>query len=124
MIDDFKSFINRGNVLDLAVGVVIGAAFGDVINTFVDGILGPIISWVLPGDGLTNATFELAGSTFLYGAVLQAIISFLLIAVAVFFLVVRPFTKWKERSQADAEVPPTNEERMVALLEQIAQQPR
>ncbi|MEZ5381731.1 MAG: large conductance mechanosensitive channel protein MscL [Microthrixaceae bacterium] len=124
MIEDFKKFINQGNVLDLAVGVVIGAAFGDVINSFVDGILSPIISWVLPGDGLRNATFELAGSTFLYGSVIQAIITFVLIAAAVFFLVVRPYNTWKEKSTADAEVPPTNEERMVALLEQIAQQPR
>ncbi len=119
MLKGFKDFISRGNVVDLAVGVVIGAAFGKVIDAFVDGILGPIISWVLPGDGLAGATFELLDSTFKYGAVLQQLIVFVLTAAAVYFLVVVPMNRIKAK-QAEEASEPTNEEKMIELLSRIA----
>jgi large conductance mechanosensitive channel len=116
MLKGFKAFISRGNVIDLAVGVVIGAAFGDVVTAFTDGILGPIIGWILPGGNLADASFTIAGSEFLYGSVIQALINFVLIAAAIYFLVVVPVNKM--RGTATDE--PTNDEKMVALLEQIA----
>ncbi len=125
MIEDFKKFINQGNVLDLAVGLVIGAAFAVVINAFVEGLINPLIGLILPNTGsLQEASFSISDSTFLYGSVILAIINFLAIAAAVFFVVVRPYTHWKARSATDADVEPTNEEKMVALLEEIARQPR
>ncbi|MCB1027136.1 MAG: large conductance mechanosensitive channel protein MscL [Microthrixaceae bacterium] len=125
MIEDFKKFINQGNVLDLAVGLVIGAAFAVIINAFVDGLLSPLIGLILPGmDNLNTAKFTISDSDFFYGPVIVAVISFVAIAATIFFIVVRPYNQWKERSAADADVEPTNEEKMVALLEQIAQQPR
>ena len=125
MIEDFKKFINQGNVLDLAVGLVIGAAFAVVINAFVEGLINPLIGLILPNTGsLQEASFSISDSTFLYGSVILAIINFLAIAAAVFFVVVRPYTHWKARSASDADVEPTNEEKMVALLEEIARQPR
>ena len=125
MIEDFKKFINQGSVLDLAVGLVIGAAFAVVINAFVDGLISPLIGLVLPNtDNLAKASFFIGKSEFMYGLVITSLISFLAIAAAVFFVVVRPYTHWKERSATDADVEPTNEEKMVALLEEIARQPR
>ena len=125
MIEDFKKFINQGNVLDLAVGLVIGAAFAVVINAFVEGLINPLIGLILPNTGsLQEASFSISDSTFLYGSVILAIINFLAIAAAVFFVVVRPYTHWKARSASDADAEPTNEEKMVALLEEIARQPR
>ena len=125
MIDDFKKFINQGNVLDLAVGLVIGAAFAVIINAFVDGLISPLIGLILPGmDNLATASFKIGDSTFVYGAVIVTVITFIAIAATIFFLVVRPYNKFKERSATDADVEPTNEEKMVALLEEIARQPR
>ena len=125
MIEDFKKFINQGSVLDLAVGLVIGAAFAVVINVVVEGLFSPLIGLILPNtDSLADATFTISGAKFQWGAVIVAIINFLAVAAAVFFVVVRPYTQWKERSATDADVEPTNEEKMVALLEEIARQPR
>jgi large conductance mechanosensitive channel len=119
MLKGFKAFVSRGNVIDLAVGVVIGAAFSKVVDAFVEGILGPIIGWILPGGNLSDATFEVLDSTFYYGAVLQALIVFLFTAAAVYFFVVVPVNKMRG-TEADA---PTNEEQMIALLERIANKP-
>ena len=125
MIEDFKKFINQGNVLDLAVGLVIGAAFAVVINAFVTGMINPLIGLILPNtDDLAKASFSIGKSKFMYGLVISSLISFLAIAAAVFFVVVRPYNHWKERSATDADVEPSNEEKMVALLEEIARQPR
>ena len=125
MIEDFKKFINQGSVLDLAVGLVIGAAFAVVINSFVEGLLSPLIGLILPNaDSLATASYTISGAEFMWGSVIIAVINFLAIAAAVFFVVVRPYNHWKERSATDADVEPTNEEKMVALLEEIARQPR
>lgn len=96
MLKEFKSFILRGNALDLAVGVVIGAAFGAVVTSIVDGILTPLIA--IPGEtNFENLTFKIGGGVFKYGLVINAIISLLLIGAAVFFLVVRPLNRLEER---------------------------
>ena len=117
MIEDFKKFINQGSVLDLAVGLVIGAAFAVVINSFVDGLLSPLVGLILPNtDSLATASFTISGAEFMWGSVIIAVINFLAIAAAVFFVVVRPYNHWKERSATDADVEPTNEEKMVCLL--------
>lgn len=99
MFKEFKAFVLRGNVVDLAVGVVIGAAFSGIINGLVTGLLNPLIalfgdaslerlsfgigSKVVEGDTVPQAVFQ-------YGLVLDAIVNFLLIAAAVFFFVVKP----------------------------------
>ena len=123
MIKGFKEFIMRGNVIDLAVGVVIGAAFNALVTQLTRSFLQPLIG-VLLGGGVDGGTFTIRGQVFDVGAFINAVITFVLTAAALYFLVVAPFNHLRERRSKgeEAEVPPTNEEKMVALLEQIAAQ--
>ncbi|MCI4337032.1 MAG: large conductance mechanosensitive channel protein MscL [Thermoplasmata archaeon] len=107
MFDDFKAFITKGNVLDLAVAVVIGLAFQAVINAMVVDVITPLIS--IPGShDFTTYTFKIGGGTFLYGAFITAIINFILVALVVFFLLVRPAElAAKRRAAKQAVAPPT-----------------
>ncbi len=89
MLREFRAFIARGNVVDLAVAVVIGAAFGAVITAFVHDMITPIIG-MLGGVDFAGLHFTINGSTFFYGSFLNALLSFFLIALAVFFFVVKP----------------------------------
>ena len=89
MLKEFKAFVLKGNVVDLAVAVVIGAAFTSVVNALVKDLLTPLIA--IPGKSdFSNLHFTIRHSNFLYGAFLNEIIAFLLIAAAVFFFVVKP----------------------------------
>jgi large conductance mechanosensitive channel len=125
MIKGFKEFIMRGNVIDLAVGVVIGAAFGALVTQLTASFIDPLIT-LIGGGGELGGTFSVDGVVFDYGAFINAVITFLLTAAAVYFLVVVPYNTLRERRDRgqETEVEPTNEERMVALLEQIANQQR
>lgn len=108
MLKEFRAFVLRGNVIDLAVGVVIGVAFGAVITSLVENVLTPIIA--IPGDtpDLSGWTWTVGddpgASVIRYGVFLNAVISFLLIAAAVFFLVVRPVNKLMERFKTEPGV--------------------
>jgi large conductance mechanosensitive channel len=105
MLKDFKSFILRGNVVDLAVGIVIGAAFTAVVTSFVGNVLTPLIS--IPGKtNFKNLAFTIGGGTFSYGLVLNALIAFILVAAAVFFLVVRPLNALVTRRRAGEDTGP------------------
>ena len=96
MFKEFKTFIMRGNVVDLAVAVVIGAAFGAVVTAFVTNLVTPIIS--IPGKTNFDALeFTIRDSVFRYGLFLNALISFISIAAAVFFFVVKPLNVLAER---------------------------
>ena len=96
MFQEFRKFILRGNVVDLAVGVVIGAAFNSVVQSLVKDMITPIIS-ALGGSGrFENAHFTVRGSQFLYGDFLNTLISFLIVAAVVFFFVVQPINKLTE----------------------------
>jgi len=86
----FKQFLLRGNVVDLAVGVVIGAAFGTVVTAFVKDLLTPLIAALVQKPDFSAYTVELHGSKFLYGDFVNALISFLLVAAAVYYFVVLP----------------------------------
>lgn len=104
MLKGFREFIMRGNVIDLAVAVVIGAAFGAVITAFVGNILTPLIAAVVGKPDFSAFTAHLNGSEIKYGLFLNALISFLLIASAVYFAMVAPMNAWKER-QAKGQAP-------------------
>jgi large conductance mechanosensitive channel len=100
ILNDFKKFILRGNVVDLAVGVVIGAAFGSVVTALVKDIITPIIS--IPGKiNFPNLTLKVGGGEIAYGDFLNTVISFLLIAASVFFFIVRPVNWLMERRKTD-----------------------
>src|SRR5688500_5591424 len=86
----FKKFLVRGNVVDLAVGLVIGAAFGNVIQSVVDNFINPLIGIFGGGANLTSWEIVVAGATIRIGMILNALISFVLIAAVVYFLVILP----------------------------------
>ena len=103
MLKDFKAFLLRGNVVDLAVAVVVGAAFGAVVNSLVKNIITPIIA--IPGKSdFSELHFTIRHSTFLYGAFLNDVITFVSIAAGVFFFVVRPINALMARRKTEPEV--------------------
>jgi large conductance mechanosensitive channel len=118
MIDEFRKFIARGNVLDLAVGIVIGAAFASVVNSFVNDVLMPPIGMILGGVDFSNLFINLSGgeyeslaeateagaATINYGLFLNNIISFLIVAFAV-FLVVQSYNRMREEPESPAPAP-------------------
>ncbi len=112
-MDGFKKFLLRGNVVDLAVAVVIGAAFGAIVTAFVAAFISPLVGLATGAAGdFTDASFCAAGSCgddgdgvlFPYGQFVQALLSFIIIAAVVYFLVVRPVTRLMERYKTEPEV--------------------
>jgi len=93
MVSDFKKFILRGNVVDLAVAVVVGAAFNSVVQDIVKDLITPLIAAIGGKPNFAGLLFKIHGSAFMYGDVLNALISFLVIAMVVFFFVVQPINK-------------------------------
>lgn len=93
MFKEFKKFILRGNAVDLAVGVVIGGAFGTVVSAIVKDLFTPLIAAVAGSHDFSRLHFTINGSTFMYGNVMNALISFLSIATVIFFFVVKPLNK-------------------------------
>ena len=97
MFKGFREFILRGNVVDMAVGIVIGAAFGGIVTAFVKDLLTPLIAALVGKPDFSAYMFEINGSKFLVGDFLNAVISFLLIAAAVYYCVVLPVNALMER---------------------------
>jgi len=108
-VGGFKKFLLRGNVVDLAVGVVIGAAFGSVVQAIVKDILNPLISALGGKADVSSLTVNVGGITFPVGDLIQAIISFILIALVVYFLVVLPVNKLMDRYKPQPQPSPTKE---------------
>jgi large conductance mechanosensitive channel len=117
MLKGFKDFIMRGNVVDLAVAVVIGAAFSRVIDALVEGLLTPLIGAIGGVSDFSNATFTINDSIFRYGTVINALISFLLVAAAIYFFVILPLKKIQERRSRGEEPTPTPSDEAVLLAE-------
>ncbi len=113
MIKEFKEFINRGNVLDLAVGVIVGAAFSSIVTSLVNNIFTPLIGLIIGGVDFSNLSITFKDTNIMYGAFIQSIIDFLIVAFCL-FLVVRSINKVSKRKK---EKPKKSEE--VILLEQI-----
>jgi large conductance mechanosensitive channel len=103
LVDGFKAFILRGNVIDLAVAVVIGAAFTQIVNSMVENIITPIIGAIGGQPDFSSLTFTLINNVFRYGAFINALISFLIIALVIYFLVVRPMNMLVARATPEAE---------------------
>jgi large conductance mechanosensitive channel len=97
MWKDLKQFILRGNVVDLAIAVVIGAAFTAVIAALVKDLLTPLIAAIFGKQNFADLSFTINHSTFYYGAFLNAVLAFLIVALAMFFFVVRPLTALMHR---------------------------
>ncbi|KAB1660403.1 large conductance mechanosensitive channel protein MscL [Pseudoclavibacter chungangensis] len=119
----FKDFILRGNVIDLAVAVVIGAAFTAIVNGLVDGIFNPVISAIFNADEISKATIQIGSVNLGVGLVIAAVIQFLLIAAVVYFALILPMNKFKEaayvRKHGHPEPEAAAEVTDVELLTQI-----
>lgn len=104
-VDEFKAFIMKGNVLDLAVAVVIGAAFGKIVSALVDSIIMPIVGLVLGGIDVTNLQYTVGKAEIAYGDFLQSVVDFLIIAFVI-FVVVKMMTKAQALAAKPTEVVP------------------
>lgn len=103
----FKQFLLRGNVVDMAVGIVVGAAFGTVVTSFVKDLLTPFIAAIVKQPDFSAIAFEINGSKFLIGEFINALISFLIIAAAVYFAVVLPINALMTRARKQPPADPT-----------------
>lgn len=103
----FKQFLLRGNVVDMAVGIVIGAAFGAVVTGLVKDLLTPFIATIVKQPDFSAFTFTINGSKFLYGEFINALLSFLIIASAVYFFVVLPVNALLVRMRKEPPADPT-----------------
>ncbi len=103
----FKAFILRGNVVDLAVGIVIGVAFGAVVAAFVADFITPLIAALFGKPDFSSLYFTINGSKFMYGHFFNAILSFVLVAAAVYYFVVLPVQHMVERSRREPPADPT-----------------
>jgi large conductance mechanosensitive channel len=120
MLKGFKDFIMRGNVVDLAVGIVIGAAFTALVGQFTKSFLEPLIKLLGGGTGARAGGWEVReGVVFTYAAFLNAVITFLLTAAALYFLVVLPMNKLAERRKRGQEPEPEAPSEEVRLLTEI-----
>lgn len=116
MIKEFKEFVSKGNVLDLAVGIVIGGAFGKIVSSLVDNLITPLIASLLNEKIFADLAFSLNGSNVMYGAFLQSCIDFLIISFVI-FMVIKVLNKFKKKEEKKIEKPnKSNEEK---ILEEI-----
>jgi large conductance mechanosensitive channel len=107
MLKGFKEFIMRGNVVDLAVAVVIGAAFGKIVSAIVDGLINPLIAAIFGKTDISGVWFfKVNGAEFHLGWILQAALNFLFVAAAIYFLIVLPLNKLAERRARGEEPEP------------------
>lgn len=115
-VSEFKEFISRGNVLDMAVGVVIGGAFTAIVTALVDNIITPLIGVLVGGLDFTGLSVKVGEATIGYGAFIQAVINFLLISFVI-FCVIRSFNKLAKKKEEEPAAPPAPAEDVVLLRE-------
>jgi large conductance mechanosensitive channel len=125
MFQEFREFIRRGNVIDLAVAVVMGAAFTDIVNSLVDDIIMPFIGVLLGGVDFTSLAFSVGDAQIMYGNFIQAIINFLIIAFVI-FLAVRAVNQasavaFGESEEEEAPPEPSAEEKLLAEIRDLLQ---
>jgi large conductance mechanosensitive channel len=119
MLKGFKDFIMRGNVVDLAVGIVIGAAFTAVVTAFTNAFLKPLIQLLGGDSGVDAGSWKVGDVKFDYASFINAVITFLLTAAVLYFLVVYPLNKLAERRKRGEEPPPEAPSEEVKLLTEI-----
>ena len=119
MAGGFKEFVLRGNVVDLAVGVVIGAAFGSVVTEFTKDLLTPLIAAVAGKPDFSAMHFEINGSKFLVGNFVNAIVAFLLVAIAVYYFVVVPVNALTARVKKEPPPPDPTTKKCPQCLSEI-----
>ena len=120
MLKGFRTFIFRGNVVDLAIAVVIGGAFGQVVTALVKDLLTPLIAAVAGEPDFSAITFTINGSRFLIGDFVNAVLSFFLIAVAVYFFMVVPMNRFTERLRRGEAPPDPTTKKCPECLSEVA----
>lgn len=118
MLKEFKQFIARGNVMDLAVGVILGAAFGSIVTSLVEDILTPLLGIIMGGIDFTGLSFTIKDAVISYGNFIQNVINFLIQAFCIFLMVKAVNKFFHKKEEAAAEETPVKSEEVV-LLEQI-----
>jgi large conductance mechanosensitive channel len=113
----FRAFLLRGNVVDLAVGVVIGVAFGSVVTAFVKDLMTPLIAALFGKPDFASLTFTINNSKFLYGDFINVLVAFVLVAIVIYFFVVLPFTALIARFQKEPAADPTTKKCTECLSE-------
>ena len=115
MLKEFKDFAMKGNIVDLAVAVIIGGAFGKIVTALTSSLIMPIIALILGKGGMSDVSFTIGSTVFPIGIFLQAVIDFILIAI-VLFLIIKAMNSMKKKEEA-APPPPTPED--ILLLREI-----
>ncbi|HEU0225882.1 MAG TPA: large-conductance mechanosensitive channel protein MscL [Steroidobacteraceae bacterium] len=123
LLQEFKEFAMKGNMIDMAVGIVIGAAFGKIVSSLVEAIIMPALGWVIGGVDFSSLVFTLGESaktgdpvTIGYGAFMQSLVDFLIIAAAI-FMALKAINKLKKPAPAPAAAPPPPPRQEVLLAE-------
>lgn len=119
LFNEFKAFLMRGNVVDLAVAVVIGTAFGAVVTSLVDDLIMPVIAMIGGEPDFSALDFEINNALFRYGAFITALITFVIVAAAIFFLVVKPINTLQDRLKKEEEAEPEETPADILLLREI-----
>ena len=128
LISEFKTFISRGNVMDMAVGVVVGGAFSKIVSSLVEDIITPIVNMLTGKADVSELSVQLGTATLRYGLFLQAIINFLIIAASVFFMVKTvnalkniALIKNKEEEKEEEETAETEQELLTQIRDLLAE---
>ena len=114
-IKEFKQFISRGNVMDLAIGVIIGSAFGKIVTSVVNDILMPLIGIIIGGLDFTNLSIKIKDATINYGMFIQNVIDFLIVAICI-FIFIKIVSKFTKKSEEKEEV---KKDEQIILLDEI-----
>ena len=119
VLSEFRAFLLKGNIVELAVAVVIGAAAATVVKSIVSGLLMPLVGAIIGTSNFSSLTFTIGDSVFRYGSVIDALVSFFLIAAAIFFFVVKPTEKLARMTGDRPEAQPDPAAVQVELLTEI-----
>lgn len=127
MWKEFKAFALKGNVLDLAIGVIIGAAFGKIVTSLVNDILMPLLGFLLGGLNFSGLSFTFGSVSLKYGAFLQTVLDFFIVAFSI-FLFIKGVSKFNRKKEEKAAAPaprvPTEEEKLLAEIRDLLKQQR
>ena len=118
-ISEFKEFISKGNVLDMAVGVIIGGAFSKIVSSLVNDVMMPLIGIIIGGHDFTNLSIKVGNAKIMYGSFLQNVVDFLIVAFCLFTVIkiINRFKKKKEKNENKEKIKTPSEE--VILLSEI-----
>lgn len=119
MWQEFKNFAFQGNLIDLAVAVVIGAAFGEIVTALVDNIIMPLIGVLMNGISFTNLTWQVGEATVTYGVFIQSVLDFVIIALSI-FLFLRIILRKKQEEEEEAEIEP--QEQLLTEIRDLLQE--